>query len=199
MVSFRCDTDSSNGEGFATAYASAIFDYVPAPSDAALLLHPLLLFVHHQCHTHVIDQGGLCYFKLRYTNATQYSTVMFHSTESLWLPTAATVLTPIMMVATAANGRSITQVATTDTNTSIVLSYLYSSPSTSFCHPLFFSSHSHHLQILCSRDPTTIWIHWMILLVIIMMMIRLSWCSYDHKPYFVGCLLWWCSFDHPDW
>ena len=34
MVSFRCDTDSSNREGFATAYASAIFAYVPTPSAA---------------------------------------------------------------------------------------------------------------------------------------------------------------------
>mmetsp|Transcript_17667 Transcript_17667/g.19822 ORF Transcript_17667/g.19822 Transcript_17667/m.19822 type:complete len:88 (-) Transcript_17667:2-265(-) len=34
MVSFRCDTDSSNREGFATAYASAIFDYIPGPSAA---------------------------------------------------------------------------------------------------------------------------------------------------------------------
>jgi len=34
MVSFRCHTDSSNREGFATVYASAIFDYVPSPSAA---------------------------------------------------------------------------------------------------------------------------------------------------------------------
>mmetsp|Transcript_43232 Transcript_43232/g.48951 ORF Transcript_43232/g.48951 Transcript_43232/m.48951 type:complete len:105 (+) Transcript_43232:160-474(+) len=34
MVSFRCDTDSSTREGFATAYASAIFDYIPGPSAA---------------------------------------------------------------------------------------------------------------------------------------------------------------------
>mmetsp|Transcript_11779 Transcript_11779/g.12832 ORF Transcript_11779/g.12832 Transcript_11779/m.12832 type:complete len:139 (-) Transcript_11779:246-662(-) len=34
MVSFRCDTDSSNGEGFATAYASTIFDFFPDQSDA---------------------------------------------------------------------------------------------------------------------------------------------------------------------
>jgi len=33
-----------------------------------------------------------------------------------------------------------------------------SSPSTSFCRPLFLSSHNHQLQIFFSSDPTTIWI-----------------------------------------
>ena len=32
FLSFRCDTDSPKGEGFATA--STIFDYVPGPSAA---------------------------------------------------------------------------------------------------------------------------------------------------------------------
>jgi len=57
--------------------------------------------------------------------------------------------------------------------------------SPSFCQPLFLSSQSHQIQILSSRDPTTIWIHWLILLVIILIMMCPLWWSYDHTVRFL--------------
>ena len=126
------------------------------PTRLCCCTHFFHLSIINVTHMSLIGEGSVT-SKLRYTNATQYSTVMFHSTESLWLPTAATVLTPIMMVATAANGRSIKQVATTDTNTSIVLSYLYSSPSTSFCWPLFLPSFERSDYYLNTLDDFCWW------------------------------------------
>mmetsp|Transcript_9807 Transcript_9807/g.11376 ORF Transcript_9807/g.11376 Transcript_9807/m.11376 type:complete len:103 (+) Transcript_9807:336-644(+) len=41
----------------------------------------------------------------------------------------------------------------------ISLTEKFAIASPSFCQPLFLSSQSHQIQILSSRDPTTIWIH----------------------------------------
>jgi len=80
----------------------------------------------------------------------------------------ATVLIPTTTIAPAANSCTTTTTASPDANgEGFALAYAtekFAIASPSFCQPLFLSSQSHQIQILSSRDPTTIWIHSIFLL-----------------------------------